>query len=241
MNRRASSFGEKLRHGYQIYDRFMEKQGFYVLLGICVLVIVLSCLYTMNLRQSLENPDLSEQQQQAIQSVGSSQGAQTLREAQTLIASENPVANQPLAMPALAPFSILQPISGFVSRSFSQKEPQYFVQSQTWQTHTGLDLEAEYGSVVSACAAGTVSAVENNSLLGLTLTITHADGYESLYAGLSNAPYVKTGDAGAAGQTIAHVGNGVIFEADAKPHLHLEIRQNGQLVDPLPLFLGVEK
>lgn len=241
MNRHGSSWVEKLRRGYQLYDRFMEKQGFYVLLGICVLVIVLSGLYTMHLRQTLENPDLSEQQQQAIQSVGSSQGAQTLREAQALIASQGAQPTDPITLPTLSPFSFLQPVSGFVSRAFSQQEPQYFAQSSTWQTHPALDLEAEYGSVVSACAAGQVIQVAKDSLLGLTVVVRHGEGYESLYAGLSNAAYVREGDAVAAGQTLGHLGNGVVFEADAKPHLHLEVRKNGQLIDPLPLFLGVEE
>lgn len=241
MNRHGSSLGEKLKRGYQLYDRFMEKQGFYVLLGICVLVIVLSGLYTMHLRQTLENPDLSEQQQQAIQSVGSSQGAQTLREAQALIASQAAQSINPLALPTPSAFSFVQPVAGFVSRTFSQDTPQYFAQSNTWQTHPALDLEAEYGSVVSACAAGTVLRVEDDSLLGLTVAVRHGDGYESLYAGLSNAAYVREGDTVAVGQTLGHLGNGVLFEADAKPHLHLEVRKNGELIDPLPLFLGVEE
>ena len=241
MNRHGSSFLEKFRRGYQLYDRFMEKQGFYVLLGICILVIILSGLYTMNLRQTLENPDLSEQQQQAIQSVGSSQGAQTLREAQALIASQGAESAEPMTLPTLSPFSFLQPVAGFVARPFSQEVPQYFAHSSTWQTHPALDLEADYGTVVSACAAGTVTGISDDSPLGLTVVVEHADGYESLYAGLSNAAYVRLGDAVAAGQTIGHLGNGVLFEADAKPHLHLEVRRDGELIDPLPLFLGVEE
>ncbi len=236
-----SSFGSKLRQGYRAYDRFMEKKGFYVLLGICVLVIVLSALYTTRLRHTLENPDLSQAQQQAIQSVGSAQGAQTLQEAKDLVASQGAEIPSSLALPTLVPFTFVQPLDGFASRIFSGSLPQYFAQSGTWQIHTGLDIEADFGSLVTACAAGKVVAVENRGLLGQTVVIEHAEGYESLYGGLSNAPYVRAGDPVASGQTIGHVGNGVLFEADAPPHLHLEVRKDGTLVDPLPLFLGVEE
>ena len=43
------------------------------------------------------------------------------------------------------------------------------------------------------------------------------------------------------GQTIGHVGNGVLAESDAAPHLHLDIWLNGRPVDPLGVFLGVDK
>ncbi len=234
------SIGEKLRHGYRAYDRFMEKQGFYVMLGVCVLVIVFSALYTFRMRQELENPVLTDAQQQAVESVDSSQGSQTLREAQMMIASKSAEPTfQPV--PTVSGFAFGQPVEGFVGRSFSIAEPQYFAQNSVWQIHPGLDLEAEYGAIVSACAAGKVLSLEKDPLLGLTLVIQHQDGYESLYAGLSDAPYVRAGDPVSAGQTIGHAGNGVLAEADAPAHLHLEVRKGGQLIDPLPLFLGVEK
>ncbi len=242
MNKHAfSGMGARLKRAYRTYDHFMEKQGFYVVLCICVLVIVFSAVYTFRMRQELENPVLPEEQQQAVQSVGSSQGAQTLREAQAIIASKSAVETDPVQIPKNQSFSFAQPVSGFVGRSFSLTEPQYFAQSSAWQIHPGLDLEADYGAVVSACAAGQVTTVETSSLLGLTVVIRHENGYESLYAGLSDATYVRAGDPVAAGQTIGHVGNGVLYEADQKPHLHLEVRKSDELIDPLPLFLGVEK
>ena len=39
-------FLEGLRRVYARYDRLMEKQGFYIVLAVCVLVILLSALYT---------------------------------------------------------------------------------------------------------------------------------------------------------------------------------------------------
>lgn len=242
MNKQAfASISDKLKRGYRVYDRFMEKQGFYVVLGICVAVIVFSAIYTFRMRQELENPALSEAQQQAAQSVGSSQGAETLREAQELIASKSADSQSLLPMPTVASLAFQQPVAGFVGRAFSETEPQYFAQSSVWQIHAGLDLETNYGSIVSACASGKVTAVKNHSVLGLTIVIQHEDGYESLYAGLSDASYVHEGDPVTRGQTIGHSGNGVLYESDATPHLHLEVRKNDKLVDPLPLFLSIEK
>ena len=49
-------FLEGLRRVYARYDRLMEKQGFYIVLAVCVLVIVLSALYTFQLRDPREEP-----------------------------------------------------------------------------------------------------------------------------------------------------------------------------------------
>ena len=48
---------EKWKRAYQRYDRMMEKQGFYVVLAVCVLVIGLSAFYTFYLRgEAAEEP-----------------------------------------------------------------------------------------------------------------------------------------------------------------------------------------
>ena len=66
-------------------------------------VIVFSAIYSFRMREELENPALSEAQQQAAQSVGSSQGVQTLREAQVLIASKSAVEPAPVRSRRLLP------------------------------------------------------------------------------------------------------------------------------------------
>ena len=85
-----------------------------------------------------------------------------------------------------------------------------------------------------------VDAVWEDNQLGLCVRLTHEDGYQSVYAGLSNADYVRAGDPVAQGQTIGHAGNGVLAESDAEPHLHLEIWKDGRPVDPIAVFLGVD-
>ncbi|MEG2950358.1 MAG: M23 family metallopeptidase [Clostridia bacterium] len=230
-------FWQGVKRAYVRYDHMMEKQGFYVVLSVCVLVIVLSAFYTFRLRDEAEEPSLSARQEEA-QSVGGAQDAQTLAEAEALVKSQG--AKEALSVPTQAPFVFTQPVSGFTERGYSDTKPQFFSQSNTWQVHPGIDLQTDFGTAVLACASGTVLGVWEDNELGLCVRVSHANGYESLYAGLSNAGYVKKGDSVMQGQCLGHVGNGVLAESDAKPHLHLEIWRNGRPVDPMSVFLGVD-
>lgn len=225
---------DPLRRAYRRYDQFMEKQGFPIVLVVCVLVIVLSALYTFHFRdQWMRNTEMEET---SSLETGGNQQAQTLAEAQQLIASQS----APIVVPADTLFTFHQPVEGFLDRDFSMLEPQYFAKPNYWRVHPGMDFLAEYGTPVSACADGNVASVWQDQELGLCIRITHAHGYESVYAGLSDASYVRKGDPVRTGQTIGHTGNGVLAEQDSQPHLHFEAWKGQTAVDPVDLFLGVQ-
>lgn len=229
----SSRFRDGLRRAYARYDKLMEKQGFTIVLIVCVLVIVGSALYTFHFREAWNG--MEEQVPQDVTAAGGSQNAQTLREAQALVQSTQ----QPL--PTEAPFRLEQPVSGFLDRDFSMLQPQFFPKANYWRLHPGIDLQAEYGTAVLACAQGSVIRVWDDAELGLCIRLQHAYGYETVYAGLSDASYVKAGDPVSKGQTIGHLGNGVLAESDAQPHLHFEVWKGNTPVDPVELFLGVDK
>jgi len=226
-------FWDRMRNAYQRYDRMMEKQGFYVVLGVCVLIIVLSAVLTFRQRKEARIPVVVEE----VESVGGNQYAQTLEE--ELIASQG--ADQLMTAPTEPPFSFAQPVAGVTIRFFSVDEPQYFTAANSWQVHTGIDLQTDYGDPVHASEAGTVLRVEDCGTLGLCVEVSHAQGYSTLYAGLSAAEYVREGDPVHKGQVIAHAGNGVLSETGDGPHLHFEVRRHGKPVDPLLVFLGIEE
>ncbi|MDD6144041.1 MAG: M23 family metallopeptidase [bacterium] len=222
----------QLRRAYLAYDRLMEKQGFAIVLVVCVLVIAFSALYTFHFREEWAEAPLEEP---AAYSAAADQ-AQTLLEAQELVRSKP----QPsLSLPTAKPDIFQQPVHGFLDRDFSMTEPQLFAAAHYWRVHPGIDLQADYGAVVSACADGTVTQVSEDAELGLTVRIRHANGYESVYAGLSDASYVRAGDPVRAGTTIGHVGNGVLAEGDQLPHLHFEVWKGDTAVDPVEMFLGL--
>jgi len=226
------TFWDKMRAAYQRYDRMMEKQGFYVVLGVCVLIIVLSAVLTFRQRKEAQIPVVVEE----VQTAGGNQEAQRLEGA--LIASQG--AMQTAAVPTEPPFSFAQPVSGVTIRFYSVDEPQFFASANAWQVHPGIDLQTDYGTPVKASAAGTVAYVGDDGNMGLCVELTHHDGYSTYYAGLSSADYIRAGDPVHQGQVIAHAGDGVLAEGEDGPHLHFEVRRHGIPQDPLLVFLGLD-
>jgi septal ring factor EnvC (AmiA/AmiB activator) len=60
------------------------------------------------------------------------------------------------------------------------------------------------------------------------LIIEHGDGYHSLLAGLERID-VTVGQVLVAGEPV-----GIVKSGEEKPSLYLELRRNGQPIDPLP-------
>ena len=96
--------------------------------------------------------------------------------------------------------------------------------------HDGLDLIASSGEPVHAAADGVVaSVVRSRKGLGNVVEIDHGNGYTTVYAHCSKL-LVKAGQSVAKGETIARVGS---TGRSTGPHLHFEIRVNGQHKNPL--------
>ena len=132
------------------------------------------------------------------------------------------------------------PTSGDVLNSFSNGK---LVKSTTlgdWRTHNGVDLAVESGTPVKCVADGTVTKVESDGLWGTVIEVTHEDGLVSIYKGLSEALSVSEGQEVEIGQVVGAVAPSFQAEVAEGPHLHFELMQNGEYVDPLTTMDKVE-
>jgi murein DD-endopeptidase MepM/ murein hydrolase activator NlpD len=94
--------------------------------------------------------------------------------------------------------------------------------------HEGIDIAVPTGTQIRAAASGTVELAGPTSGYGNYTCISHGGGLSTCYAHQSQI-LVSSGQV-AQGQTIGLVGcTGHCFG----PHLHFEVRVNGQAVDPL--------
>lgn len=96
--------------------------------------------------------------------------------------------------------------------------------------HTGIDLGDPYGAPVSASKSGVVVYSGWISGYGNTIIIDHGGGVQTLYAHNSEL-LVGVGETVYRGQTISLVGS---TGMSTGPHIHWEIRINGQHIDPSP-------
>jgi len=97
--------------------------------------------------------------------------------------------------------------------------------------HNGLDFRADVGAPVYATGDGTVKYAGRQGTLGRIIIIDHGYGYETLYAHLSAyEDGIRSGTEVKRGQLIGKAGQSGLAEG---PHIHYEIRLNGQYVDPL--------
>jgi murein DD-endopeptidase MepM/ murein hydrolase activator NlpD len=106
--------------------------------------------------------------------------------------------------------------------------------------HRGIDFAAKSGTPVLASADGRVVGSTDldpgGAKYGKTIEIAHANGLRSFYAHL-DARLVAAGDVVKAGQVIGKSG------ATGKvtgPHLHFEVRHDGQSVNPESVLTGLE-
>ena len=94
--------------------------------------------------------------------------------------------------------------------------------------HKGVDIGKGCGAPIKAVAAGTVTNAAYTGSYGNLVKIDHGNGVETWY-GHTSKMYVKVGQNIQAGDIIAAVGS---TGNSTGPHLHFEIRINGEHVNP---------
>lgn len=96
--------------------------------------------------------------------------------------------------------------------------------------HTGIDIGAPMGAKIVAVDYGQVIYVGYFGAYGNTIIVEHGSGITSMYAHMS-AFTVKEGAEVLRGEQIGKIGTTGISTG---PHLHFEVRKNGEPVNPMP-------
>ena len=110
----------------------------------------------------------------------------------------------------------------------------------TWRNHKGVDLMAEEGATVSAMKSGEIVEVGNSYELGWYVVVDHGDGVVATYASLAE-PQVVKGQKVVKGEKIGQASTSASYEFSQGAHLHLEIEQNGESVDPIKFIENQSK
>lgn len=128
------------------------------------------------------------------------------------------------------PIAFLIPVSGPVTSGYGER-----VHPATGKDsfHSGVDIGGALDSPICVAEKGTVTKVGYDDINGNYVQVAHREGYETHYAHLASVSVTqgqelqKGAELGIMGNTGLTVGTG---------HLHFEVYQNGQSLDPAQFF-----
>lgn len=95
--------------------------------------------------------------------------------------------------------------------------------------HSGMDFRAPTGTDVRVTAPGTVVRAGRNGGYGRMVEVDHGNGFSTRYAHMSQIR-VKVGQTVDTGDVVGKSGS---TGRSTGPHLHYEVRRNGDAIDPL--------
>lgn len=98
-----------------------------------------------------------------------------------------------------------------------------------YRNHGGIDLGAPTGTPVATTGSGTVSFAGFAGSYGLLVVVNHGNGMQTRYAHLSRIGVVR-GQTVRQGDVVGLVGS---TGRSTGPHLHYEVRNGNQAVNPL--------
>ena len=125
----------------------------------------------------------------------------------------------------LAAAPSLWPVQGPVASSFGEREDPF---NGEGAFHSGIDIDAPYGTPVHAAADGQVRSAGQVSGYGREVILSHGHDLDTLYGHLS-AIAVVPGQHVTRGQVIGYVGES---GRATGPHLHYEVRVHNVPVNP---------
>lgn len=108
----------------------------------------------------------------------------------------------------------------------------------TIKMHTGIDYAASSGTPIVAPSDGVVEEVGVKGGYGNTVVLRHNSSMQTLYAHMSRFGTYGVGRRVKAGDIIGYVGS---TGRSTGPHLHYEVRMNGQPVNPVTVAMPSKK
>jgi murein DD-endopeptidase MepM/ murein hydrolase activator NlpD len=119
------------------------------------------------------------------------------------------------------------PVNGYVTDGFGMRRNPFNGEGR--EVHEGLDIAVDFGTPVTATADGLVIYAAPHAGYGNLVIVYHSNGITTRYGHLSRISV----EAGQRVKRNDQVGNAGSTGRSTGPHVHYEIRENDQSVDPL--------
>lgn len=216
---------EKKRTSQSSFKRFSQKRWVFPAIYIASAAIILTAVIWYTNTTS----DVAEDEYQATDIAGKNNPP--------AVEVNKPLENIVMPVPASSKeAAVIQKKFYDVNATAEEQEAALVSYGNTFQPNTGLDIAMNNGEAFEVVAAlsGTVTKVQEDSLLGNVIEIEHDNNVVTRYQSLTDIA-VEVGTQVAQGQVIAKAGQSLLNE-EAGVHVHFEIRKDGTPVNPSSYF-----
>ncbi len=191
---------------------FFRKNALYLILAICVLAIGLSMVLML----------VSNQTPNSLPSSG----------VVDKLPEETPPKEDEPEAPVDAVISFIMPVSNSTRIEEYSATMVFNSTLNRYTSHMAIDFFAEEGSPVYCVYDGTVESIENDFLKGVTITIDHGEGLKTVYNSLADGDLVTVGMVVKKGDIIGEVSVTNRQEYKEGAHLHFEVVESNEKINP---------
>lgn len=177
----------------------------------------------------VENPDVSESETMSVdaQDIATDESSEQTREdAPALSTSMLPSLNFEEGDP------LVWPVVGNVLINYSMDKTIYFPTLDQYKYNPAIVIQANEGDMITAAAAGKVTAVFEDTQIGTAVTMDLGNGYEVTYGQLSNV-LVSEGSYVSAGDMIAQVAAPTAYYCVEGTNVYFKLTKDGEPVNPM--------
>jgi murein DD-endopeptidase MepM/ murein hydrolase activator NlpD len=144
-------------------------------------------------------------------------------------------------LPVSTKIEFISPVASATSIGAYSEQMVFNSTLNMFTAHLAIDFYAPEGTEVLAVYNGTIEKVENTLLNGTTITIDHGNGLKTIYNSLADGDSVTVGQAVEQGQVIGQVSVTNRQEYKDGAHLHFQVMENGEIIDPVKYLVTMEK
>lgn len=223
---------------------FLKREGFYVILFICLCVVATVAVLTSknsrhsnvpvepsNVSQQKANKDTAKANKEPSLNYDNALQVKKSTKPEIVVPKNGGASSQQVSSSINNSFQ--KPVDGTLARGYSEN-PVYWDSTASYRPNLGYDIKADLGKPVFAVADGKVEEVNSATEDGVEIIINHQNGLKTVYSNLDPKVKVTTGQMVTKGTIIGTVGETTLRSAYEKygDHLHFAVLKGKDFVDP---------
>ena len=226
-------------------SNFFRKEGFYVILFVCLCVVATVAAVTSRTAKPKNPPVVNDTSINDTKTTGSGLIAEepTVDYPNAMQVKETTKPSTGITVPKAGTTAVVKtvdttfakPVEGTLARAYSE-DPVWSDSTETWRPNFGMDIKADLGKDVMAVLDGKVEEIGNSSLgYGKEVVINHQNGLKTVYSNLDSNVLVTKGKTVKKGEKLGKVGNTTLrtgYESYGS-HLHFAVLKGKDYVDPV--------